>query len=203
MISASPKIYKNNVYFGSWDGNLYSLDLKNGNLKWKFNTGWGIVTTPVVSNDKIFFASNDNNFYAINIENGNLEWSFNCKSAIHSNPALYGENVFFGSDDGRLYALKKADGDIVWSFTPGYHLKNDALNYLTTPILSDPYVEDGIVYISAKGTIYALDVQTLEVTKNVKIEPSNDYFNMFIILVILLIALLLVTLKIKKKRIIK
>ena len=131
---------------GSWDGNLYSLDSTNGNLKWTFNTGWGIVTTPAISENFIFVASNDNNFYAVNKENGNLEWSFKCKSAIHSNPIVYGEYVFFGSDDGRFYALKKTDGDIAWSFTPGYYIKDDALNYLTTPILSDPYVKDGIVY---------------------------------------------------------
>jgi outer membrane protein assembly factor BamB len=199
-ISASPKAKDNNVYVGSWDGNLYALDNRDGNLKWTYNTGWGIVTTPAVSDNLIFVASNDNNFYALNRKNGNLEWDFKCKSAIHSNPVVYGDYVFFGSDDGRFYALKKTDGDLAWSFTPGYYIKDDALNYLTTPILSDPHIEDGVVYISAKGTIYALDAQTFEKTEKNSIKHTFDLISIIIIFVLLFIALLLIALKIKIKQ---
>ncbi|KYK28562.1 hypothetical protein AYK20_07115 [Thermoplasmatales archaeon SG8-52-1] len=200
-ISASPKIHKECLYFGSWDGNLYALDSKEGDLKWIFNTGWGIVTTPAVSEDLIFVASNDNNFYAIDKNNGDLRWDFKCKSAIHSNPVVYGEYVFFGCDDGRFYALKKTNGDIAWSFTPGYYIKDDSLNYLTTPILSDPYIEDGVVYISAKGTIYALDAQTFEKPYTLLKKSSNDLFNIFIILVLLLITITIISIKLRKKQI--
>ncbi len=199
-ISASPKINNNDVYVGSWDGNLYALDSRDGNQKWTFNTGWGIVTTPAVSKNLIFVASNDNNFYAINRKNGNLEWEFNCKSAIHSNPVVYGDYVFFGSDDGRFYALKKTEGDLAWSFTPGYFIKDDALNYLTTPILSDPYVEDGIVYISAKGTIYALDAQTFEKPEKISTSSSYNLISIFIIFVLLFITIAIISIKIKKKQ---
>jgi outer membrane protein assembly factor BamB len=199
-ISASPKIHKESVYFGSWDGNLYAINQRNGNLKWTFNTGWGIVTTPAVSENLIFVASNDNNFYAVDIKNGDLQWDFKCKSAIHSNPVVYGDYVFFGSDDGRFYALKKTDGGLAWSFTPGYFIKDDSLNYLTTPILSDPYIDDGIVYISAKGTIYALDAQTFEKPNTLLKKSQNDLFNIFIILVLVLIAIALICLIIRKKQ---
>ncbi len=199
-ISASPKIDNYDVYVGSWDGNLYALDSRSGNQKWTFNTGWGIVTTPAVSKNLLFVASNDNNFYAINRKNGNLEWEFNCKSAIHSNPVVYGDYVFFGSDDGRLYAIKKTDGDLVWSFTPGYFIKDDALNYLTTPILSDPYAEDGIVYISAKGTIYALDAQTFEKPEKIPTRSSYNLISIFIIFLLLFITIALISIKIKKKQ---
>ncbi len=197
-ITASPKINNNAVYVGSWDGNLYALDFRNGNLKWTFKTGWGIVTTPVVSNSRVFVASNDNNFYAIDEKNGNLEWFFNCKSAIHSNPIAYGEYVFFGSDDGRFYALDKKDGNLAWSFTPGYFIKDDALNYLTTPILSDPYVEDGIVYISAKGTIYALDAQTFQKSEKISKDDSFNLIKIFIIIVLLFIGLMLISITVRK-----
>jgi len=200
-ISASPKIHNKDVYVGSWDGNLYALDSSNGKLKWTFKSGWGIVTAPAISENLIFVASNDNNFYALDRKNGNLEWSFRCGSAIHSNPVVYGDYVFFGSDDGRVYALKKTDGDIAWSFTPGYFIKDDALNYLTTPILSDPYVVNGILYISAKGTIYALDAQTYEKPDNPVKKSSNDLFNIFIILVLVLIAIAIISIKLRKKQI--
>jgi len=198
-ISASPKINKKDVYVGSWDGNLYALDSRTGNLKWTFNSGWGIVTTPAVFENLLFVASNDNNFYAINSKNGNLEWVFKCKAAIHSDPIVYGDYLFFGSDDGRFYALKKTNGNLEWSFTPGYFIKDDAFNYLTTPILSDPYVEDGAVYISAKGTIYALDAQTSESPKRISKSSFDNLFKIFIIFVLLFIISTVIMVKLRKK----
>jgi len=154
-ITAPPRIDEKSVYFGSWDGNVYALDISTGKKKWTFNTGWGIDTTPTISDNLVYVGSNDNIFYALDKDNGELIWFYNCKSAIHSSPTVYGEFVFFGSDDGRLYALNKTNGDLEWDFIPEYSLTDDANNYLTTPIISDPIVENSIVYISSKGILYA------------------------------------------------
>jgi len=95
--------------------------------------------------------------------------------------------VFFGCDDGRFYALNKTDGSLAWSFTPGYSIDNDnANNYITTPILSNPVVENGVVYFGAKGVIYALDAQTQEK----QVEKITNEIMIDGYLVLLLIALL-------------
>jgi outer membrane protein assembly factor BamB len=190
-ITAPPRIDEKSVYFGSWDGNVYALDVFTGEEKWVFNTGWGIDTTPTISDNLVFVGSNDNNFYALNKDNGELIWFYKCKSAIHSSPTVYGEFVFFGSDDGRLYALNKTNGGLEWDFAPDYSLNYDANNYLTTPILSDPLVENSIVYISSKGNIYAIDAQTIEKPERVQREPDDRYH---MLIIFTLLALLGVTL---------
>jgi outer membrane protein assembly factor BamB len=187
-ISAPPRIDEKSVYFGSWDGNAYALDVSTGIKKWSFKTGWGIDNTPIISDNLVYVGSNDNNFYALNKNNGELIWFYNCKSAIHSSPVVYGEYVFFGSDDGRLYALNKTNGDLEWNFAPEYSLTDDANNYLTTPILSDPIVENSILYISSKGNIYALDAQTVEINREGYSETSND--DLFTLMLCLLLAFL-------------
>ncbi len=198
-ITAPPRVEGNKVYLGSWDGNVYAIDPYSGDIKWTFKTGWGIDTTPVVSEGKVFVGSNDNNFYALDENNGDLVWFFTCKSAIHSSPAVYGEYVFFGSDDGRLYALNKKNGDLAWSYSPGYSIDNDDVNnYITTPILSDPFIKNGIVYISVKGNIYALDAQTTEMLKDNYSEKTNQNDDLlslviYLLLFILGIALLILT----------
>ena len=199
-ISTSPAINENTVYFGSWDGNVYALDSDTGNFKWKYETGWGIDTTPAISDGLAYIGSNDNNFYCLNAEDGELEWFFNCKSAIHSSPTIYGEYVFFGSDDGRLYALEKTTGDLMWSFTPGYSIEDDDVNnYITTPILSDPIAEDGMVYIGAKGVVYALDAQTVELIANNLEEDALNYNFIVILIVILTLIILIVIYKKSRK----
>jgi len=199
VITASPRIENNVVYFGSWDGNIYALDYKTGEYKWSFKTGWGIDSTPDISDNMVYVGSLDNNFYALDKENGEAKWFFTCKSAIHSSPVVYGDYVFFGCDDGRFYALNKTNGDLAWHFAPGYSITEENVNnYLTTPILSNPVIEDGVVYFSAKGTIYALDAQTVEI---VETEEKNDDFSFFIIVLVVftLINLMLIIIFLKKR----
>jgi outer membrane protein assembly factor BamB len=187
VITKAATIDDKTVYIGSWDGNIYALDVSTGDLKWKYQTGWGIDTTPAISDSMVFVGSADNNFYALDKETGELKWFFTCKAAIHSSPTVYGEYVFFGSDDGIFYALDKTNGELVWDFVPGYSITDDNVNnYITTPILSNPVVENGIVYFDAKGTVYALDAQTFEsVEDNVEKEPENNNLFLFILLIIL------------------
>jgi len=202
QITASPRINGETVYFGSWGGNIYAVDSISGDLRWKYETGWGIDSTPDVSDGTVFVGSLDNNFYALEEETGELKWAFTCKSAIHSSPVTYGEYVFFGCDDGRFYVLDKTNGDLAWSFAPGYFIKDDdANNYITTPILSNPVVEDGVVYIGAKGNVYALDAQTFEKPEE-KIEETRDYDMILIFIslaVVIIVALSLIYLQNKKK----
>ena len=203
-ITTSPKVNQNSVYVSSWDGNLYSLDSSNGDRNWKYQTGWGIVTTPEISRNTLFVGSLDNNFYALEKNTGELKWYYSCNSAIQSNPISYGELIFFGCDDGTFYALDKEDGGPSWRFKPGYHIDYDEVNnYITTPILSDPVADEGIIYFSAKGHIYALDAQTIEKVKENKIEDSIFDLNfqniILIIFVILLVSFIVVKLFYKKK----
>jgi len=201
IITANPLIKNNIVYVGSWDGNLYAINSKTGKVKWIYETGWGIDTTPAVSDGLVFFGSMDNNFYAIDEKTGDLKWHFTCLSGIHSSPVAYGDFVFFGSDDGRFYALNKLTGDLEWNFAPGFTVKTDDVNnFITTPILSKPVIVDGVVYISAKGNVYALDVQTVETPKE-KIGETKDYdiILIFITLAAVTVVLLLIYLQSRRK----
>ena len=194
---------KNTVFFGSWDGNLYAINEKTGELSWKYSTGWGIDTSPAIKNGIVYVGSNDNNFYAIDEDSGELVWFYTCKAGIHSSPVVYGDLVFFGSDDGRMYALDKTNGDLIWNFAPEYTIKdNDINNFITTPILSDPVVEDGVVYIDVKGTIYALDAQTYEDILILRTPGKNGISPvMFVLILLALISIaILAGLYIKNKK---
>jgi len=200
LITAPPKITSGTVYFGSWDGRLYAVDYATGDLKWKYETGWGIDSTPEISDGMVFVGSLDNKFYAIDEKTGEMEWCFQCKSAIHSNPVAYGGLVFFGSDDGIFYALDKEQGELTWSYAPGYFLNDTSVNnYIVTPIIASPVLNDGVVYFGAKGSIYALEAQTFEAAKKEKTEESNYDLYLLIVLFLAIIVALLIVYKTKKK----
>jgi len=157
MITSRPYVQDDVMYFGSWDTFVYAVNAETGNLKWKFETGWGVETTPIVDDGLVFVGSHDNNFYALHKNNGTMCWAFTCKSGIHSSPAVSDNYVIFGSDDGRLYCLDKLNGNLIWNFSPGYTI-DDKINYLTTPIISDPIVDGETVFMGANGNIYALSI---------------------------------------------
>ena len=48
----------NSVFFGSWDGHLYSVDCDTGRLKWKFKTGGPLYSSPSISGDTVFLGKN-------------------------------------------------------------------------------------------------------------------------------------------------
>ncbi len=155
MITAKPYVKDDVVYFSSWDTNVYAIYAENKSLLWKYETGWGVETTPIISDGLVFVGSHDNNFYALNQQDGSLNWMFTCKSGIHSSPTIDNNNVYFGSDDGRFYALNKINGEGKWVLSPGY-TTNGKNNAITTPILSDPVVNNEAVFIAINGNIYSI-----------------------------------------------
>lgn len=199
QITASPQLFNGTVFIGSWDGVLYALNASRGDLQWMFQTGWGIDSTPAVSNGLVFLGSLDNNFYAVEQDTGNLRWFYPCNAAIHSNPFIYGECVFFGCDDGRIYALNTTKGDLTWSYTPRYSIDEYTVhNYITTPILSNPFVHQRVVYFGANGMVYALDAQTVEIADETIQSQSFVSFDVLLVIGILILmctVVLLLTLR--------
>ena len=95
-----------NVYFGSTDGTLYSLD-HTGTLRWKFDTLQPIRSSPAVSADgTVFFSASDGKVYAIHSNDGILRWSFDTtacdRPALNSNVVLGLHSVIVGAQDGRV-----------------------------------------------------------------------------------------------------
>ena len=51
---SSPAVWKGAVYFGSSDGNAYSLDATSGALKWKFHTGDVVHSSPTIADGVLY-----------------------------------------------------------------------------------------------------------------------------------------------------
>lgn len=152
------------VYFGSEDGNLYALDAQTGKLKWRYQTGDSIYSSPTVANGMVYFGSHDNKLYAVDAATGELKWSYKTQDFINSCPAVANGIVYFGSADNKLYALDAITGELKWSYkTRGR-------------VLCSPSVEAGIVYCGSEdGYWYALDGVTGKLRWQYKTESDNGY----------------------------
>ena len=65
QVSSSPAVYKDSLYIGSVDGNMYCLEYRTGRLRWKFETGSAITGSPVIFDDIVYFGSTDHHVYAL------------------------------------------------------------------------------------------------------------------------------------------
>src|SRR5581483_8673426 len=73
---SSPAVWNGAVYFGSGDGNVYSVNAKSGALNWKFKTGDVVHASPAIADGMVFVGSWDSYFYALDASTGALKWKF-------------------------------------------------------------------------------------------------------------------------------
>lgn len=156
-----------------------------GNLKWTFQTGSWVISSPVVARGTVYFGSFDNCLYAVDADRGRRKWKFETGGQIWGSPVIFRESVLFGSSDGYLYCVNRNSGELKWKFPTGGSIRHspaiagrlvicgseDAHVYAVRvetgrlewkfktggPIQTPPVCADGKVYFgSADGNMYVL-----------------------------------------------
>jgi eukaryotic-like serine/threonine-protein kinase len=156
---SSPAIWNGAVYFGSGDGNIYSLDVATGQLKWKFQTGDVVHASPAIANGTLFIGSWDSYFYALDAATGKEKWKFKTgedtkiynQVGIQSSAVVADDMVYFGCRDSNVYALDVKTGAQRWVF-------NNKMSW----VITTPIVHDGRLYFatSDSGMFHALDAKS-------------------------------------------
>jgi eukaryotic-like serine/threonine-protein kinase len=148
-IRCSPIAYKDLAFIGSYDTNIYGLNLDSGAFTWKYASHGGIASSPIIdpNNRLIMFGSEDKTFYALDYRNGRISWSYTTQDKVRGTARLAPEvdAVFFGSDDGHLYALGAPSGRFLWKFQLG------------DPVRSRPFLAHDIIIVGGEsGDLVAL-----------------------------------------------
>lgn len=147
-VRSTPVISQGVLYVGSYDHNLYALEVQTGNFIWKFPTDAGISGTPAVYEDRLFIGSQDRVLYCISTY-GQIEWTCPTQGRIHSSPRIFFNHVFFGSDDQRLYAINIQTGRVAWKVDMGAPIRS-----------SVTFSQEDMIYFGSEdGTVVALDIQ--------------------------------------------
>jgi len=135
---------------GTWDHNLYAIDLGNGEVVWQFDTGGSIQGSPALDdeNGRVFQGSSGSGdtFFAVDLDTGERVWSIRA-GRVSSSPAISGDRsrVVFGSADEKVVAVEADTGEIVWEFpTDG-------------GVTASPILVGDMIYVAARlGSLYAL-----------------------------------------------
>lgn len=148
-VRCNPAVYREMVFIGSYDSNVYAINQTDGSFIWKYATHGGIASSPVIdeSNRLVMFGSEDNTFYALDYRNGRINWTYTTQDKIRSTARVDTavDAVFFGSDDGHLYALGAPNGRFLWKYQLGESAR------------SRPYVNNDVVIAGCDtGEVFGL-----------------------------------------------
>lgn len=111
-----PLIDGDRVYTIDTEGLIRSINLKNGDRQWKYETDLEPITG-LGGNASILLATSRNGDLVAYSELANtlgLLWSTRLGSEIRATPQLVGDQVFVRTVDGRLYSLSADDGSEQW-----------------------------------------------------------------------------------------
>ena len=152
-IYGTPAVWEGLVYVAGYNGRLYAVNSKEGEVKWQYPPKDELNLKPivggaVVAQEKVLFGDSDGKVYAVDAASGGEAWRepFETGDKVWSTPAINGDIVYVVSFDKKLYALNIADGSQRWEFeTEG-------------AIAATPLVHNNAVYFgSFDRHFYAVD----------------------------------------------
>jgi outer membrane protein assembly factor BamB len=119
---------------------------QTNNVKWAYNTGAGIISSPVIGVDGTVYVGSGNALYAITSE-GNLAWTYPTGGLVNAGPAIGRDGtVYAPCFDAYLYAIAP-DGNLDWRY------EMDMMAFSSPAI-----AEDGTIYVgNLDGNLYAIN----------------------------------------------
>jgi outer membrane protein assembly factor BamB len=106
------------VYFGSFQDQWFSVDLKTGSLNWSFSTGatnkeCDPPKAPVTNGNRLFIVGQDGVIYSLDASSGQVSWKRKLPAAPSTGLALRDKSIYVGTNDQRIYRLNAETGAVI------------------------------------------------------------------------------------------
>ena len=141
---SSPVVWNGAIYFGSGDGNVYSLEAQSGSLNWKFKTGDVVHASPAIADGVLFVGSWDSYFYALDAATGTEKWRFKTGEDPQTRTTRWASSHRLGR--GRHGVLRMSRFASVRARCEELDEKKWAFSTRELWVVSSPAVRDGAVY---------------------------------------------------------
>jgi outer membrane protein assembly factor BamB len=157
-IESSPLLVNDVLYFGSWNHNVYALDVsvqRRPRLLWKFHADNEVNSSPAYGGGLVYFGSNRGSMYAVNARTGRLVWRsrsysrFGRREQFYATPTVAYGRVYAGNTDGTVYAFGARTGHLLWA------------NHVGSYVYAAPAVWNRKIYVGTyDGHMLALNAAT-------------------------------------------
>ncbi len=121
-IESAPTIAGGNVFIADDRGTLHAVDLKSGQMKWKYLSEGGFDASPLVMDGRVYLGDLAGTFHCVSAVDGKKVWVFNGDNGIHGSANSDGSHIIFGNDGAEIISLD-TQGNKQW-----LALANDRIN---------------------------------------------------------------------------
>ncbi|MEX2232309.1 MAG: PQQ-binding-like beta-propeller repeat protein [Cyclobacteriaceae bacterium] len=123
VVHTTAAYHRGALFFGSFDGFVYSVDAKDGSLRWKFKTvghryfpKGEVQGNPFVFNNLVFVGARDFNVYALDADKGYCHWNKAFDKGWGLVTSVHDSVLYIGTADQRtLIAAHPQTGKEIWS----------------------------------------------------------------------------------------
>jgi outer membrane protein assembly factor BamB len=156
--------YEGGAFVGSWDGSVRRLDLADGSLEWRYETGDVTMSNPGIGPEAgvIYVGSDDRHVHALDAATGDRLWTTDVNGRVIGSVNVTPECVLVGSYDQQLYCLERATGRVRWTVegvghaTGGAVPHDDRIFYAERADISGYWADDEETVVEAPGHVYGL-----------------------------------------------
>jgi len=113
-MASSPAVVGDEVVYHSMDGHVFVLDRASGGVRWQYDVGSPIESSPIVHDGVDYFGAWDGRVYALDLRTHRLRWSRALGAKITSSAAIDGATLYIGDYGGRIWALSPRTGGTRW-----------------------------------------------------------------------------------------
>ncbi|NQV17559.1 MAG: PQQ-binding-like beta-propeller repeat protein [Armatimonadetes bacterium] len=166
-IRSTPVQDNYHLYFGDWDGRIYSYNLVLQDTLWCVETyqtqpypTFGQVNTKMVVHDSLLiFGARNPTLQVFNKFNGNLVWDYTVAGGgwISGDALVVNDTLYIGgSDCNKMFAFDVYSGELLWDYTFLFNNFSEPVIYEDMIIFTtgDAYAFQGTNY--GDGYLYAL-----------------------------------------------
>lgn len=128
---------------GDIDGIIYCGDVNSGEIKWKFNTGSRINTTPVLDEQYVYVCNLDGDLYKLNKSDGKKVWHTRTKGILNVTPLAFKNYLLVPDLNKKLLIVDTQTGKIANTLQFDSRAKLVPVYYGNTLILG---ADDGKIF---------------------------------------------------------
>jgi len=161
----SLSVVDNIAYCRGKDSTIYSVDLNNGALIWKFKAETTIKSNPTVSHNMVFFAGNDGSrrdtsrqygtlyLYALDQSTGKTVWQLEKSSEPSWNPVIVGDTMYVGLGSN-FSAIDIMTGAEIWNYP---------INEARRGVHSGLALYDNLAIFGTNSKVIAINIETRKI----------------------------------------
>ena len=123
-------------------GEVAALNLSDGSVKWRRDTGAGVLSPVTIAGELAIFTTTDGKVNALDLKTGDPKWSYSTKAPFFAGVAVAGDAVYAADLNGVVHAMGLADGKARWKLDVGKTTKAPG------NIFGSPVVDGGRLYVA-------------------------------------------------------